>query len=100
MWNSLTSRRAPPNPIPRPVPVAQGRLDVGDAGAVVLESEPQPVAAAAVEQLHAEVPAAAIDVGVARELAGRRHDFRLVDDREPEFDGGVAYHLADAHDVI
>ena len=38
--------------------------------------------------------------GVARELARRGHDLRLIDEIEAELDGALPDRLADRHDVF
>ena len=70
-------------------------FDVGDAGAVVADSQPQPDPAAVVAQdADRQGAAAAVDVGVADQFAGRGDDLRLVDDREPGGDRGGPYGVA------
>src|SRR5688500_14051174 len=61
------------------ITVTQRELDIGDAGALVLERQTQsgPLGAV-VEALDAHLAAAAVDHGVARQFAGGGHDLGLL----------------------
>src|SRR3954464_196944 len=79
-----TARAAQPEAKPAAggVAVGQREVDVGDAGAAVLENQPQAPAQSILNRLHAHDAAAPIVQRVAGDLAGRGDKFRLVDDPE------------------
>ena len=81
--------------------VLQRELDVGDARALVDERQPQPRARARrASCVDLDVAAAAVDERVARELARRGDDLRLVDEAEAERDRTLAHDLAHPDDVL
>src|SRR6185503_2279729 len=66
--------------------VAQRKLDVRDAGAVVFERQAQAGALGAfLHTFDAHVAAAAVNHSVTRQLAGGRHDLGLLDQAEAAF---------------
>ena len=80
--------------------VPQSALDVGDPRPLVLEGQAYAAARAVVHRLDAHRSAAGVIDEVARELARRRDDLGLVDEREALRDGRFARGLPHAHDVF
>src|SRR4051812_8113069 len=82
------------------VAVLQGEIEIDDAGALVREREPPAFADATFQYLDEPFAAAAVLERVARQLAGRRDELGLVDERETLRDGAFARELAHANHVF
>src|SRR6185503_1582780 len=80
--------------------VLQRELDVCDARALVDERQAQAPARALGERLDLDLAAAAVDHGVARELARGRDDLGLVHQAEPDGLRLLAQELPCPHDVL
>src|SRR5687767_1036555 len=65
------------------IAVAQREIDVDDAGALIFERQAQPDPPGTIgDALDAHLAPAAVDHGVARQLAGSGHDLGLLDQAE------------------
>src|SRR6478609_7081081 len=76
-------------PVAAGIAIFQGKVDVRDAGPLILERQPQSPLAIVGARFERQCAAAAIDQRVAGELARRRHQLRLVNQAEAEADGPV-----------
>src|SRR5690606_21778098 len=94
------ARKTEPETGTRGVPVGQREVDVGDARTLVGEREPQPCPVIALDILDLDPPPAAVHERVAGQLARRRHDFRLVHERQLRRDGRAANELPNSHHVL
>src|SRR5918993_6090465 len=82
------------------VAIAHGELDIGDAGAFVLERQPQTAPPVIVDPIDGHGPAPAVLDGVARQLAGGGDDLGLIDQVETELDGALPDRLPYPHYVV
>src|SRR5688572_11803296 len=79
------------------VAIAHGQLDIGDAGAFVLERQPQAAPPIVVDPVDGHRPAPTILDGVARQLARGSDDLGLIDQVETELDGALPDRLPYPH---
>src|SRR5687767_2351453 len=97
-----TARASEPQaePAARREAILEGQLEVGNTRAGIAEDQSEPPVRSVAEQNDLRVTSPAVLERVARELARRRHDLGLVDEREALRDRGLARRLAHAHHVL